>query len=271
MDAREKSGAPRPDRVPARRDREGRTRGGRGRGARRHASRCWRAPSGSSGSARRATPRSTRATRPCSPVSAASGSGSASWRPSIRSSRRTSTRATAIKSQLEDLAFFLRSYADGVDASPERLQQVEDRLALLERLKRKYGPTLQDVIDEGDALARERDLLTGRGRASAEDLAAALDGGHGRVSRSGARALDARDAAASQRFAQRARSACWPTGDGAHPLRGPVQRGRARPRSVERARASTRPSSSCRRTPARTCGRWRGSSRAASCRASCWR
>jgi DNA repair protein RecN (Recombination protein N) len=81
-----------------------------------------------------------------------------------------------IKSQLEDLAFFLRSYADGVDASPARLQQVEDRLALLERLKRKYGPTLQDVIDKGMSLARERDLLTGAGaRASdlEQDLAAA--------------------------------------------------------------------------------------------------
>src|SRR5690242_1639162 len=34
----------------------------------------------------------------------------------------------AIKSQLEDLALFLRRYADGIDASPARLQQVEDRL-----------------------------------------------------------------------------------------------------------------------------------------------
>src|SRR6185503_6125368 len=34
-----------------------------------------------------------------------------------------------IKSQLEDLAFFLRSYADGIDASPGRLQQVEDGLS----------------------------------------------------------------------------------------------------------------------------------------------
>jgi len=65
-----------------------------------------------------------------------------------------------IKSQLEDLAFFLRDYAAGVDASPGRLQQVEDRLALLERLKRKYGPTLQDVIERGAALARERELLS---------------------------------------------------------------------------------------------------------------
>jgi len=68
-----------------------------------------------------------------------------------------------IKSQLEDLAFFLRSYADGIDASPGRLQEVEDRLALLERLKRKYGPTLQDVIERRSVLARERDLLTGVG------------------------------------------------------------------------------------------------------------
>src|SRR5438874_484970 len=80
----------------------------------------------------------------------------------------------AIKSQLEDLAFFLRSYADGIDASPGRLQQVEDRLVLLERLKRKYGPLLQDVIEKGDALARERDLLTGAGE-RAEDLIKALD------------------------------------------------------------------------------------------------
>jgi len=80
----------------------------------------------------------------------------------------------AIKSQLEDLAYFLRSYADGIDASPARLQQVEDRLALLERLKRKYGPTLQDVIDKGESLLRERQLLTGAGE-SAEHLAAALD------------------------------------------------------------------------------------------------
>ena len=75
----------------------------------------------------------------------------------------------AIKSQLEDLAYFLRSYADGVDASPERLQQVEDRLATLERLKRKFGPTLGDVIRRGDELVCERALLSGEG-SRAEDL-----------------------------------------------------------------------------------------------------
>jgi DNA repair protein RecN (Recombination protein N) len=78
-----------------------------------------------------------------------------------------------IKGQLEDLAFFLRSYADTVDASPARLQEVEDRLALLERLKRKYGPTLGDVIERGRDLAREQELLTGAGE-RAEDLQKAL-------------------------------------------------------------------------------------------------
>ena len=64
-----------------------------------------------------------------------------------------------IKSQLEDLAQFLRRYADGIQASPARLQQVEDRLALLERLKRKYGPSLGEVVERRDALRTERDEL----------------------------------------------------------------------------------------------------------------
>ena len=68
-----------------------------------------------------------------------------------------------IKSQLEDLAFFLRHYAEGVDASPEHLRAVEDRLALLERLKRKYGPTLPEVIASGESLRQERDLLNRAG------------------------------------------------------------------------------------------------------------
>jgi DNA repair protein RecN (Recombination protein N) len=79
----------------------------------------------------------------------------------------------AIKSQLEDLAHFLRRYADGIDASPARLQQVEDRLASLERLKRKYGPSLEDVIEKGRELARERDLLT-ESREGGDGLEAAL-------------------------------------------------------------------------------------------------
>jgi DNA repair protein RecN (Recombination protein N) len=78
-----------------------------------------------------------------------------------------------IKSQLEDLADFLRKYADGIDASPARLQQVEDRLASLDRLKRKYGPMLDEVIEKGRSLTRERDLLTQTAE-SVEGLESAL-------------------------------------------------------------------------------------------------
>jgi DNA repair protein RecN (Recombination protein N) len=70
-----------------------------------------------------------------------------------------------IKSQLEDLAGFLRKYADNVDASPARLQHVEERLALLERLKRKHGPSLGDAIARRDALRLElTDLSRGDDR-----------------------------------------------------------------------------------------------------------
>ena len=67
----------------------------------------------------------------------------------------------AVKAQLEDLAAFLRAYADGVDASPARLQEVEDRLSRLERLKRKYGPALDDVVAKGLSLRADVARLTG--------------------------------------------------------------------------------------------------------------
>jgi DNA repair protein RecN (Recombination protein N) len=66
-----------------------------------------------------------------------------------------------IKAQLEDLAFTLRDFVEGIDVSPGRLQQVEDRLALLERLKRKHGGTLEDAIAHRDRLAAEHRALTG--------------------------------------------------------------------------------------------------------------
>lgn len=68
-----------------------------------------------------------------------------------------------LKAQLTDLALTIRDYADSVEGSPERLQDVEDRLALLDRLKRKYGPTLADVIARRDTLADDQALLASSG------------------------------------------------------------------------------------------------------------
>jgi DNA repair protein RecN (Recombination protein N) len=55
----------------------------------------------------------------------------------------------------EDIGVSLRDYAEGIQASPERLAEVEDRLALIDRLKRKYGKALDEVIAYGEELARK--------------------------------------------------------------------------------------------------------------------
>ena len=47
---------------------------------------------------------------------------------------------------VEDVSTTLRDFADGMDASPERLAEVEDRLAVLDKLRRKYGKSLEDVL-----------------------------------------------------------------------------------------------------------------------------
>ncbi len=53
---------------------------------------------------------------------------------------------------VDDLAETLRGYADGIDASPERLAEVEDRLAALDRLRRKYGKSIDDVLVYGEEI-----------------------------------------------------------------------------------------------------------------------
>ncbi|MGP8272042.1 MAG: DNA repair protein RecN [Terracidiphilus sp.] len=61
-----------------------------------------------------------------------------------------SARAT-----LGDVSSSLRDYAEGINASPERLAEIEDRLALLDRLKRKYGHVITEVIAFGEEVARK--------------------------------------------------------------------------------------------------------------------
>jgi DNA repair protein RecN (Recombination protein N) len=56
---------------------------------------------------------------------------------------------------VEDVGATLRDYAGGIHSSPEHLAEVEDRLAAMDRLKRKYGPTLDDVIAFGAEVSRK--------------------------------------------------------------------------------------------------------------------
>jgi DNA repair protein RecN (Recombination protein N) len=53
-------------------------------------------------------------------------------------------------SAFDELRAELSRYADKVELDPARLQQLEERLDLLHALKRKYGPTLPDVLAFGE-------------------------------------------------------------------------------------------------------------------------
>lgn len=66
------------------------------------------------------------------------------------------------KAAIEDVSATARDYADGIDASPERLTEVEDRLALIDRLKRKYGSSVDEVIAYGEDVARKLNELENR-------------------------------------------------------------------------------------------------------------
>jgi DNA repair protein RecN (Recombination protein N) len=61
----------------------------------------------------------------------------------------------AAKAIVEDVDAEVRDFADNVHAAPGRLEEIEDRLAALDRLKRKYGQTLKEVIDFGAEAARQ--------------------------------------------------------------------------------------------------------------------
>ncbi|MGA2909161.1 MAG: DNA repair protein RecN [Terracidiphilus sp.] len=86
----------------------------------------------------------------------------------------SSARAT-----ISDIASALRDYAEGINASPERLAEIEDRLALIDRLKRKYGKTVAEIIAFGADVAvklsevEDRDEILKTLRAELEQSAAA--------------------------------------------------------------------------------------------------
>ncbi len=56
---------------------------------------------------------------------------------------------------VEDASLSLRDYLEQLDANPQRLEEVEERLAVLDRLKRKYGPALADVLAHLEKISRQ--------------------------------------------------------------------------------------------------------------------
>jgi DNA repair protein RecN (Recombination protein N) len=69
---------------------------------------------------------------------------------------------------VEDVGATLRDYAGGIHASPERLGEIEERLSVLDRLKRKYGPELQQVIAFGEDVRRKLSEMENKDQVLAE-------------------------------------------------------------------------------------------------------
>lgn len=74
---------------------------------------------------------------------------------------RLAERATELVVLAEDLSRDIRSYGEGVESRPDRLQAVEDRLSQIQNLKRKYGPSIEEVIAFGMRAQEQLDELTG--------------------------------------------------------------------------------------------------------------
>ncbi|MDX9746343.1 MAG: DNA repair protein RecN [Syntrophales bacterium] len=66
----------------------------------------------------------------------------------------------AIYYGLEELCFSLRDYCKTLIVDPQRLDTIEERLALLQELKRKYGHSIAGILEEREAIALELNELS---------------------------------------------------------------------------------------------------------------
>lgn len=71
----------------------------------------------------------------------------------------TSRMATDAKVLVREVADCLRGYADRLDSDPRRLAAIEDRLALIQKLKKKYGGTVEAVLETHRCVREELEGL----------------------------------------------------------------------------------------------------------------
>jgi len=81
------------------------------------------------------------------------------WRKIDSSLAEAAKQLEAIKPQVAEIARTFRSLADGYEADPQRLGEVEQRLALLKKLEAKYGKPIDELIEYAATLeAKESEL-----------------------------------------------------------------------------------------------------------------
>ena len=76
-----------------------------------------------------------------------------------RSTHELFEHAETSLSTLSDLAMDLRNYAEAIEFNPRRLDQIEERIDLLNSLKRKYGNTIEDILEYGTSARVELDNI----------------------------------------------------------------------------------------------------------------
>ena len=79
-------------------------------------------------------------------------------------------RMRAVTVELDDAATALHAYLTGIEAHPGRLEEVEERLHAVDRLKRKHGGSIEAVVTHGERCRTEIDRLE-----NAEQLAEELE------------------------------------------------------------------------------------------------
>ena len=72
----------------------------------------------------------------------------------------TLTNLTEAFYSLEDVAVYLREYRTRIDFSPERINQIEERLAFISSLKKKYGDSIDEILDYAEKARRELHAIT---------------------------------------------------------------------------------------------------------------
>jgi DNA repair protein RecN (Recombination protein N) len=68
--------------------------------------------------------------------------------------------AASAAAQLDDLARTIRAYRERIEFSPRRLEQTEDRLDTIKRLKRKYGSTMEEILAFAQNAVAQLDSIT---------------------------------------------------------------------------------------------------------------
>ncbi|MBX3047036.1 MAG: DNA repair protein RecN [Anaerolineales bacterium] len=85
-------------------------------------------------------------------------------------------RAQGLLDEMADIAHDLRGYLEQIEFNPKRLEEVEERLALLQSLKRKYGEDIPAILEFGQRARKDLENIS-----NAEERLEALQKGEGEL------------------------------------------------------------------------------------------